>query len=381
MMFEHLDDPHPPDADAATRGAVDRRAGDLARRQRRVVALGAVVLLVAAGTGVGFAVANQDGHKAGLRVATTPSTTLPGETTVPTSPTTLVTQPTLPLPPAPSTTLAPTTTTTALVGPVVSCGTLATQTGKQAATTSLGTITARLSGTVVPIAFGEPALSGATLTVSDGGKILFSEAVSPPKDWTLPAAPAVVPWGISGGGQPLCLARFTGSSQPTVLVGMTLNGAHCCTIVRAYTLPAGSAAEIDLGNPGASVVGERGVALIKTGDNNFDYAFASFAASGVPVKVLEVQGGQFVDTTRQHPDLVAADAPGQLQAFDADPGNGLGVLAAWVGDECLLNRFSTAWAAVNNYNAEGRLTGPSGWPTGSAYVSALRNFLSQHGYC
>ena len=134
-------------------------------------------------------------------------------------------------------------------------------------------------------------------------------------------------------------------------------------------------------NPGAAVVGRPAGALIVTADDALNYAFNSFAFSGVPVKVLEAQGGRLVDTTRQHLDLVARDAPQWLKAFNDNPGNGLGYLAGWVADQCLLGRAASAWTAVDQFNAAGRLTGPSGWPTGSTYIGSLRSFLAHHGYC
>jgi hypothetical protein len=63
--------------------------------------------------------------------------------------------------------------------------------------------------------------------------------------------------------------------------------------------------------------------------------------------------------------------------------DGLGLLAAWVGDECLLGRSSQAWATVDQLQSQGKLTGAAGgnWPTGAAYVSKLHQFLAGHGYC
>lgn len=63
------------------------------------------------------------------------------------------------------------------------------------------------------------------------------------------------------------------------------------------------------------------------------------------------------------------------------PAIGLGILAPWVADECVLGQESSAWAVVNGLQAQHRLGGDAGWPSGAAYVSALRAFLTQHGYC
>ena len=381
-MFEHLDDPHPPTADAAARRTVERRAATLGRRQRLLVALSTAALVAGAGSGVGLALANQGGHKHDLHVVITPPTSV----TVP--PTTMTLVPST-VPPLVNTTLPTTTTTTVLAAAsTVSCaplngGTSAALAAPLVASATLGSTRAVLAGSAATV-FGQQSLTGATLAVYQGGQKVVSLAVTPPKNVTQPGA--VIPWSIGIGTQadPLCVAQFGGAPGPTVLLGLTLGGAHCCTILRAVSVPGGTVNEIDLGNPAAVVTPATGGALIATGDDAFNYAFASFASSGVPLKILELRHGQFVDTTRQHPDLIATDAARWLSTFNQSFGptmTGLGVLAAWVGDECLVGRFSSAWAAVNQYNAQGRLTGPSGWPTGSAYVSALRSFLTQHGYC
>ena len=68
-------------------------------------------------------------------------------------------------------------------------------------------------------------------------------------------------------------------------------------------------------------------------------------------------------------------------AFNSNPGLGLGVLAAWVADQCNLGQGTAAWTTVDQLQAQGRLSGPAGWPQGAAYVQALKSFLAQHGYC
>jgi hypothetical protein len=383
-MFEHLDDLNPPVADAATRRTVAQRAAALRTRQRRLVALGTAAFLTTAGSGIGIALANQGGGQSGVHVFIHPPTSVVVPTTTTTSPTTL---------PAilPTTTVAPTTTTELAAADTLNCGALVPANPApgtaQAANATLGSVTARLGGSAAT-AYGEPSLNNAMLTVTENGRAVVSQTVSPPKGVVGPT-PAVIPWALSAAAPtayspPLCVARFAGSTEPTVLLGLNLGGVHCCTILRTVGVPSGAMTDTDLRNVGADVIAHAGGALIVSGDDAFNYAFASYAESGVPIKVLEVRNGLLVDTTRQHLDLVAHDAPRWLALFNqlSGPGqSGLGMLAAWVGDECLLGRFSSAWALVNQYNAQGRLTGTSLWPTGSAYVTALRTFLSQHGYC
>ena len=123
-------------------------------------------------------------------------------------------------------------------------------------------------------------------------------------------------------------------------------------------------------------------AVIVTADNAFAYKFASYAESAMPIKVLQFTAGRFVDVTRQDLGLVSADASNWWKAFNTNaPGTGLGQLAAWVADECVLGQSTNAWSTVDQFETNGRLTGPAGWPEGAAYVQTLKTFLATQGYC
>jgi hypothetical protein len=139
----------------------------------------------------------------------------------------------------------------------------------------------------------------------------------------------------------------------------------------------------DVGNAAASLTPDGDYAQIVTADNSFAYTFASYASSGLPVEVLQFSPGGFAVVTKQRLDLVTADASKWWSVFTTDTGtgNGLGVLAAWVADECVLGQGTSAWTTVGQLQVQGKLSGPAGWPTGAAYVQALKSFLAQHGYC
>ncbi len=145
----------------------------------------------------------------------------------------------------------------------------------------------------------------------------------------------------------------------------------------------------DIGNPGVRLRDYAGTTLLVTSDNSFAYTFAPYAGSGVPVRTLELRGGKFVGTTREHLKLVAADARFWWQQYSqivahhrAEMGDGLGVYAPWVADECLLGKAETAWATARHLQEHGYFSpGLPGWPKGAAYVKALRSFLVKGGYC
>jgi hypothetical protein len=244
-----------------------------------------------------------------------------------------------------------------------------------------------------------PTLSSPHLTISDGKAILLSSTVAPPATDSVAQGAGIIPWGIGGqvtgttdqspGSGSLCVVRFRGEPRPTVLLGLWLGEAHCCTVVRAYPpSEAGVSAPVDddLGNGGASLAVAGNDAVLVTADNAFAYAFSSYAGSGMPVLVLEVHRGSFVNVTRDHLDLVRHDADQWWQLIPGGQGAnpyGPGVIAPWVADECLLGNESQAWSSLNGWLTAGKLAvgQPPQWPIGTAYVAALRTFLKHHGYC
>jgi hypothetical protein len=248
-------------------------------------------------------------------------------------------------------------------------------------TASLGATTATLTGTAAndPGGLG---LSKANLTVSDGGRTVVSGPVRPPD-----RASAVIPLNIGPSKssaslvEPLCLVRFAGDNQPTVLIGLYSGGAHCCTVLRAVSLSSRSVVDDNIGNPTASVASEADHAIVVTADDAFNYAFTDYADSGSPIVVLEVQRGQFVNTTRQYQRLVVSDAQKWMGLYRSKPDDGLGYLAAWAADECVAGQGSQAWATLDQLERQGRLPGSSFSPGGAAFVRDLHQFLDQHGYC
>jgi hypothetical protein len=349
--------------------SLPNKVSGLVRRRQRVRLILAVAAAAAVVVAVAIPLSALRSEPLGRRItpATTPTSTTPA------SPTT-------------------STAATAVALPPLACGALdlwTTPTGTPVITTAtLGRVTVSLSGTAVAVPGTDPALSNAALSivVRDGGH--FSENVTPPAQTN-----SVIPWSIaprSVGVTPkqnsdaLCLVNFPDETMPTILLGLDTGGAHCCTVLRTVALsPVGPAPAVDddLGNPGASVSADGDYAMIVTADNAFAYAFASYARSGMPLEVVQARRGSFLDITREHPDLVTRDASTWWTAFTSNPGFGLGALSAWVADQCNLGQGTAAWTTVDQLQAQGRLSGPAGWPQGAAYVQALKSFLAQHGYC
>jgi hypothetical protein len=340
------------------------------QRMRRMMAVAAGAVVVAA-VAVPLSALRSTPVGHGITPATTPATS-PATTAPITAATTA---------PAP-----------AEVYPPVACDTLDlwnTPGGTAVTTTTTSDdVTATLTGTAATAPYHDPSLSDPQLSVTVGTH-QYSETVAVPAQVN-----TVVPWSLTPvpannaapNSDALCLARFPGQSLPTLLLGLDTDGAHCCTVVRAIALSsAGLAAPVDdnVGNPAAAVEADGVDAMIVTADNTFAYQFASFADSGLPIEVLQFNGGRFVDITARRLDLVTADATMWMNAFNTNVGSGrgLGELAPWVADECVLGQSTSAWATVNQFLAEGKLAGAPGWPTGAAYIQALKTLLAKQGYC
>ncbi len=234
-----------------------------------------------------------------------------------------------------------------------------------------------------------PGLAGARIVVTDGGRTLIDEAVRPAPPIAAGARPqtTVVLDGIgappavatSPTSQPLCLAQFPGNDRPTVLVGLYSGGAHCCTDVRFLGIPATAAnvtgQDDQVGDPGAHVLVVNGHATIVTADDAFAYRFTDYAASGLPVLVQQITGSTVADVTRRYPGLVRSDASMWWKAFEANPGDPLGSLAAWTADECILGNEATAFTTLDQLERQGRLHmtlpgAPGSTPAGAGTIGS-----------
>ncbi len=248
----------------------------------------------------------------------------------------------------------------------------------------LGSARAELTGTAVAPTIGdELTLAGAALRLQAAGSPDLHEALVPP------AGTDTIDLSSLGGAtdEPLCLARGAGVVPPTALIALSTGGAHCCSVVRSIDVEHGvwRSRDHNLGNVGAHLEVLSGRPAIVTADNGFAYRFAAFAASGLPVLVLEVRGGELADISRQHLSLVRQDAGYWWSAAQRDHQDPLGDLAAWTADECRLDRQTPSDRTLSSLAASGRLR-PTGvaattWPTGEAYVRAVETFLAARGYC
>jgi hypothetical protein len=183
----------------------------------------------------------------------------------------------------------------------------------------------------------------------------------------------------------LAVLDLEGTRSPDVVVSLYSGGAHCCYIAQVYRYEPGArrygVVQRDWGDPGARLERLHGVLVFRSADDRFAYRFTSFAASGMPIAIWRFERGRFVDVTRRHPALVAADAKLWWRAFTkaAPARDGDGVIAAWAADEYLLGHRALVARTLAAQNRAGRLRNADG-PGGSSFIRELDRFLAAAGY-
>jgi hypothetical protein len=183
------------------------------------------------------------------------------------------------------------------------------------------------------------------------------------------------------------VADLDGDGEPEVVVDLWTGGAHCCVVAEVlrfdgtgYSATTRNFADFGYALDPAPAPGQP--ATFVSGDARFAYAFASFADSAFPVRLLTLTAAGWRDVTRAHPEALTADAARWLKAYQQrrKGPRALGVLAAWAADEYRLG----AKAKADNYLAAelraGRLKGDRYWPRRKAFISTLQRRLRVWGY-
>jgi len=233
-----------------------------------------------------------------------------------------------------------------------------------------------------------------TLTVSSGTRT-----------WTLPRPSVTKDYQIDY----LCVISFAKGQGPAVLTEGFTGGAHCCELPVLYYLQPSSERFVkvldltpteikyalafdDNGGFRPMLVGSK--VLLRTEDDRFAYTFGCFACTPMPIVLDSFNGTQLTDVTGQYPSLIRPEAVSLLRQAtlyakgEHSPSfSGIGPfgsLAAWVADECALDRGSMAWGQVLRFQATGELSNKVYYADTlikGSYVAQLRRFLLTGDYC
>ena len=233
---------------------------------------------------------------------------------------------------------------------------------------------------------GDLKWTGLRLTIVRAGATLFD---GPPNVRPCPQ-PYCVPVGaFAGSGGPTVRVRdLDADGEPEVLLDLYTGGAHCCLYAQVYRLRPGASGYDttvrDFGDPGFVLADLDGDARpeFRSADFRFDYAFASFASSGMPVRIWRFQAGRFLDVTGSFPARIRRDAAtwwrGYRRRRARRDGEQLGLAAAWAGDEYRLGRRAHVLAVLRREARHGRLKGPG--LHGRRFIHSLDRFVRRLGY-
>lgn len=240
-------------------------------------------------------------------------------------------------------------------------------------TASLGTVGATFSYEKVD-AFQ---YTGMTVQITRSGAVAFTGVATAPGCENPYCAP-----GKAVDDRSLHVVDLDGDGEPEVIVDLYTGGAHCCVIADVFRWTGNAYVSVSRNFADFGYTLDAGTFV--TGDARFGYAFASFADSAFPVRLLTFRAGTWRDVTRDHPETLRADAARWLKEYKKrrNGTRALGLLAAWVADEYRLG--ASKRAAANRFlTAElraGRLRADQGWPHGKAYISTLKRRLRAWGY-
>jgi hypothetical protein len=225
------------------------------------------------------------------------------------------------------------------------------------------------------------------LKISLDGKVVYDQSVT--SAW---CGKECSPNVIAGVKKVVHIVHLEKSGPPSVVLDLYSGGAHCCAIEQVYFFKSNSAViekfERDFGDPGVRLVklGAGGSFDMLSADDAFAYAFTDFAASGMPIEILNFSHDAFHNVTRSFPDLIAKDATQWMNAFKSQASthyqDSVGLVAAWAADEDMLGHSEVVARFLAIESKAGHLNSAltPATPSDQKYVIALQKFLRKHGY-
>ena len=192
----------------------------------------------------------------------------------------------------------------------------------------------------------------------------------------------------------LSLTDLDSDGLSEVIVQAYSGGAHCCTNTTVYSWQDDKFTSVEfgyldgLGGSFEDMDGD-GFSEFISSDNRFLYRFSSYAGSSPPPLISTFKGGEFTETTREHP-AVIRERIAKIEETFADKnyeGERNGLLAGYVAMKSLVGEYDEGWAyMLERYDAEAdwglEIRNEQGEEI-DAYLdfpTALKAFLDQSGY-
>lgn len=181
------------------------------------------------------------------------------------------------------------------------------------------------------------------------------------------------------------ISDLDGDGEPEVVLDLYWGGAHCCWYSQIYRyVPAtgryspllhvwGNFSYVfaDLDHDGSQE--------LLTRDDRFSYAFASFADSRWPVRILRYRAGRLTVETPSFPSEIGRDANALWHAAmnPKRKASNQGIVAAWAAEQCMVGHAAVAFKTIDRLSRSGKIHGER---TRVAFERKLRSFLRRTGY-
>lgn len=220
------------------------------------------------------------------------------------------------------------------------------------------------------------------IAISRDGAQQFSAFLRKPPGNGVNAQPA----GFFSHKRSVSLTDLDGDGEPEVVLDLYWGGAHCCWYSQIYRYDATSQHY----RPLVHVWGDVGYVLadldhdgrqeLVTRDDRFSYAFADFADSRWPVRILAYRAGKLIVVTKSYPAEIKRDSGAlwhEAMARGRRKATNQGIMAAWAADQCMLGRCTVAFQSIAALSKTGRVHGDL---KPAAYERKLRAFLKRTQY-
>jgi hypothetical protein len=220
------------------------------------------------------------------------------------------------------------------------------------------------------------------LAIAREGVSRFAAFLRRPPEHGVNAQPA----GFFQHKRSVSISDLDGDGEPEVVLDLYWGGAHCCWYTQLYRYDAAGQRYLPLvhvwGNVGYVLadLDHDGRQELVTRDDRFSYAFASFANSRWPVRILAYRAGKLTVVTKTYPAEIKRDAGSLWHEAMARARKGpsnQGIMAAWAADQCLLGRCAVAFRSIASLSKTGRIHGEL---KPAPYQRKLRAFLKRAGY-
>lgn len=219
------------------------------------------------------------------------------------------------------------------------------------------------------------------LTIERDGAKRFSAKLRKPPGGGLNAQPA----GYFSHRRSVFVTDIDGDGEPEVVLDLYWGGAHCCWYSQIYRYVPANRRYAPLvqvwGNFGYvfADLDHDGTQELVTRDDRFSYAFASFADSRWPVRILRYKAGKLAVATTSYQSEIGRDANALWHAAmnPKRKTSNQGIVAAWAADECMVGHAAIAFKTIDRLSRSGKIHGER---TRVAFERRLRSFLRRTGY-